>query len=386
MPAVVSFGALGPELYDGTSGVALFLAELSRATGNAQERRAALGAIRHALSKADAVPPLKRFGLYTGWPGIALAAGRLAQLFGEQELLESAMGLLRRCDAEDVGEDQFDLLSGLAGAVVAALALHPLLEARSVLESAQRWGEQLLKTAVRFRDTCSWGFARERQRRRLTGISHGTTGVASALLELYMATGDEQFRAAAEGAFRYERRWFDDRSGNWPDFRGDTRPATVRSGGISYATFWCHGAPGISLSRLRAAEVLADPELRREADVGAETTLRETELWVNSGMANYSLCHGLAGNAEVLVTAAEKLGGPQEPALGLALEVAALGIAKHLKAGKPWPCGVSGGENHSLMLGLAGIGHFYLRLKDRAVPSVLLLHSQSFSARKAQQA
>src|SRR6516162_3617827 len=115
MPAVVSFGALGPELYDGTSGVALVLAELSRATGNAQERRA------------------------------ALAAGRLAQLFGEQELLESAMGLLRRCDAEDVGEDQFDLLSGLAGAVVAALALDPLLEARSVLESAQRWGEQLLK-------------------------------------------------------------------------------------------------------------------------------------------------------------------------------------------------------------------------------------------------
>jgi len=41
----------------------------------------------------------------------------------------------------------------------------------------------------------------------------------------------------------------------------------------------------------------------------------------------------------------------------------------------PWPCGVNGGgETPNLMLGIAGIGHFFLRLYDSArVPSIVLL-------------
>jgi lantibiotic biosynthesis protein len=41
----------------------------------------------------------------------------------------------------------------------------------------------------------------------------------------------------------------------------------------------------------------------------------------------------------------------------------------------PWPCGVpGGGETPNLMLGLAGIGYFYLRLYDPAtVPSILMV-------------
>jgi hypothetical protein len=51
----------------------------------------------------------------------------------------------------------------------------------------------------------------------------------------------------------------------------------------------------------------------------------------------------------------------------------------------PWPCGVpGGGESPSLMLGLAGIGHFYLRLYDPAsVPSVLLVKPEAAPARRA---
>ena len=43
-------------------------------------------------------------------------------------------------------------------------------------------------------------------------------------------------------------------------------------------------------------------------------------------------------------------------------------------AGMPWPCGVMGaGETPNLLLGLAGIGYFFLRLYDSGtVPTVLL--------------
>src|SRR5215213_10700627 len=54
----MAYKALGPELYSGTSGVALFLAELHAVTGDVAARCTALGGLRHALSYVDAVPPL----------------------------------------------------------------------------------------------------------------------------------------------------------------------------------------------------------------------------------------------------------------------------------------------------------------------------------------
>jgi lantibiotic modifying enzyme len=65
-------------------------------------------------------------------------------------------------------------------------------------------------------------------------------------------------------------------------------------------TAWCHGAPGIALSRLRAYEILKDNAYEAEALVAVETTRHAVESRRLSANANYSLCHGLAGNAEVL--------------------------------------------------------------------------------------
>jgi hypothetical protein len=44
----------------------------------------------------------------------------------------------------------------------------------------------------------------------------------------------------------------------------------------------------------------------------------------------------------------------------------------------PWPCGTSG-DTPNLMLGLAGIGYFYLRLAIPAIPSILLLRREAFA-------
>jgi hypothetical protein len=40
--------------------------------------------------------------------------------------------------------------------------------------------------------------------------------------------------------------------------------------------------------------------------------------------------------------------------------------------GKQWPCGISVGCTPGLLLGLAGIGYFYLRLYRPSIPSILL--------------
>ena len=65
-----------------------------------------------------------------------------------------------------------------------------------------------------------------------------------------------------------------------------------------------------------------------------------------------------------------------------AAEIAAQrGIQFHHTPRAPWPCGVQGGgETPSLLLGLAGIGYFYLRLSSLdTIPSVLMVRRPALS-------
>ena len=134
---------------------------------------------------------------------------------------------------------------------------------------------------------------------------------------------------------------------------------------------WCHGAPGIGLSRVRAYALTKDETYRREAEAAISGTYRP--LAMPAAADNFSLCHGLGGNAELFILAADVLG--DERYRSVAESVGDRGLQGIHLPRNPWPCGVlSGGETPNLMLGLAGIGHFYLRLYDsRAVPSVLLI-------------
>ena len=102
------------------------------------------------------------------------------------------------------------------------------------------------------------------------------------------------------------------------------------------------------------------------------------ERSARAGKANWSLCHGLAGNAEVLLAGHDILGETWNGAAALAREVAHGGIERYAKRGHAWPCGARG-DTPNLMLGLAGIGHFYLRLANPAIPSILLLKREAFA-------
>jgi lantibiotic biosynthesis protein len=362
---LTSFVALGGDLYGGTAGVGLFLAELATATADEHLRRTALGASAHALARSDELP----IGLYAGRLGTALAAARAARLLGAEELREGAARLLDVPRSWWRGSDDFDLISGAAGSIVALLALAPLLDRPDLLERAAALGEGLVGSARRSERGWSWPSPTTPGAHDLTGLSHGAAGAAYALLELHAATGDESFRAAADHAFAYERSWFDPEHENWPDLREERRAVSGRRP-LTYTALWCHGAAGIALTRLRASKLLRHEPYRDEAAVAVRTTARLVESWLASG-GNFSLCHGLAGNAEVLLE-----GGETELAHRIALE----GIERYGNGGLPWPCGAADGQTPSLFLGLAGIGRFYLRLFDQALPSILLIRPDEFAA------
>jgi lantibiotic modifying enzyme len=128
---------------------------------------------------------------------------------------------------------------------------------------------------------------------------------------------------------------------------------------------WCHGAPGVGLGRLGTLEHLDDAKVREEIDIALRTTIQ-------AGFAgNHSLCHGALGDLELLVTAAQILGRPEDRE---ALERATATIVGSIEA-NGWVSAVPlGVETPGLMTGLAGIGYELLRLAEPdKVPSVLLL-------------
>ncbi|MGF1576511.1 MAG: lanthionine synthetase LanC family protein [Cyanophyceae cyanobacterium] len=374
---------LGPDLYAGTSGVALFLAELYAISKVATFRQTALGAMRQALTKVELCPPPFRLGFYSGWIGIAFAAARLSVLLNEPDLAESARQLVDRTIAEAALGEQFDLISGVAGALSGILAIQSILKAEGKQshwhDFALRLGNRLVQTAQPEKVGCSWKSGKSHPK-GLTGFSHGTAGVAYALLELFQVTRDPLYQQTAEQALDYERYCFDATVANWPDLREDPTQGTRRKKSRSFMTTWCHGAAGIALSRLRAYELFAEDSYRSEAITAVNTTSEVIEQWLDSGSANYSLCHGLAGNAESLLYSSQVLGHDQDHATQLVHRLAMSGIERYGSDYERWPGGVKGGESPSLMLGLAGIGHFYLRLYAPTIPSLLMVKPESFSS------
>jgi len=376
--SIPTYKALGPVLYDGTSGVALFLAELHTITGDDAVRLTALGAIRQALSHADSVPPSSRLGFYSGWMGIVLAAARIGTVLSDEELLCQATRLLERLMCESQEKHEFDLIFGNAGAIAALVVLRDILKDASLLDFAARLGDELLQTADRSDVGNSWKSLAFPTQRGLTGFSHGTAGVGYALLELFHVTGDSRYRSTAELAFNYERHWFDADAGNWPDFREVAIRGKRSKRPISFATFWCHGAPGIALSRLHAYRILDDETCKAEAIIALQTTHKMIEMALQASLENFSLCHGLAGNADVLLEGYKVLGQEWESADLPAFEVAKFGIETYAKPGLQWPCGTHGGTTPGMLPGLAGIGYFYLRLYSPTTPSILMLQRESY--------
>ncbi len=377
-----TLSALGPDFYSGTSGVALFLAELHAATGDAELRHSALGAIVQGLSRLDTLPAPARPSLFVGWIGIALVAARLGRILEDENLLRAALRIVQRCKAEKPDNWEFDLFYGKAGMIVGLLTLRELLDEPGLLDFCRSLARQLLRNANKSKACYSWPSSAMPTSRNLTGFSHGAAGIGYALLELFRATGDSKYRSAAESAFAYERNWYDPGQQNWPDLREEPGQPKPNRKSLPFATAWCHGAPGIGLSRLRAYEILKDNASKAEALVAVETTRRAVESQLHSPNANYSLCHGLAGNAEVIRYGSAALGPAASEACKAAAAVAAKGIESFGRGDDTWPCGTSGGENPSLMLGLAGIGYFYLRLAVPSVPTILILRPEEFSIRE----
>ena len=300
--AAVQLAALHGGLYDGTGGVALFLGYLGRVAGEprftALAARAA-HATRAALADAGGDP-----SGFTGALSQLYVLCHLAGLWDDRTLVPPLGPILDRVATQIASDARYDVIHGAAGAILAALAIHELTDDPGALAVAGAAGRAIMAGAQRSAPRASWPCAVSA--RHLLGFSHGAAGVGAALHRLARAASMHRVPGIeptalvelAEAAFDYERSQFDVVAGNWPDLR---ESAGGTAAAPRFMLGYCHGAPGIALSRLSGPIGPGTPA-RREIELAIATTLAGR---VQPGQ---TLCHGELGNLMIVQRAAGRLG------------------------------------------------------------------------------
>ena len=243
--------ALGPTLYAGTAGIALFLSQLHARTGDAEFGRLASASIAHSIREFERSvlkEPISPLSFFSGDLGAAFVARCIGIQSGDAELLTRSASMVDRVVESAVKPHMLDVIGGNAGAIPVLLALSREPGHLRCRELAISLGEELAQHDPYQSGVSGKGWQRqpglELDSHTPSGLSHGASGIGLALLELYAATGRVDFRDAARRSFEYEDTLFDPRESNWADLR---RP----SGRACFDRFWCNGAPGIALAQLR---------------------------------------------------------------------------------------------------------------------------------------
>lgn len=355
-----SYDPIGFDLYRGQAGIALFHAQLFAATGQGRHAAAARRTLQPVVAALEVSPLLlPSVGAFGGWAGVGYALERIAALLGDPALAIAASRIPEKIAALLPGDRTYDLLGGAAGAVLYLLSRHRRHGETHSLELATAAGDQLLAAARKEPQGWGWGPAGAAP---LAGLSHGSGGVAWALLELASASGQPRYAAAAAEALRYERSLFRPTEGNWADLR----PASPAAEEENFLCAWCHGAVGIGLARLLSLPHLEGMD-REAADseigVAIETALRD------GFGASHCLCHGDLGTLDFLLEAAHRR---RDPALAARVRRLAAGLLESLRK-EGWRCGLASDvEQPGLFLGYAGVGYGLLRLaRPSEVPSLL---------------
>jgi|GEM_PF-440738 len=349
------YSVTGPGIYDGNPGIALFFAQLWNLTREEVYRDACFATIRPIEMILEELihPDQINLGAFLGLGGMAYGFAQLGSVLDDPAMKQSANRLLKEIPRLLPQDQLYDLIGGSAGAL-AVIA--------SMLEQNQEdaWlidiGEQLVKHLIQHATPMETGIAWKpgnSPESPYIGFSHGNAGIIFALCR-FMPWSRQQaaIHKIVQAAIDYENRFYDESVENW--FSEHLNHHSIA---------WCHGAPGILLSRIEAIRNQIDHGLlERDCQAALATTLD-----VSLG-SNFSLCHGNLGNLDVLLQAAQSLDSQQQ---SLIRAKQCLILDELFRYSDVIHADINA---IGVMNGLASIGYGLLRIADpHHVPSLLTL-------------
>ena len=246
---VSAYRAMGALVYDGAAGIGLFLSRLARFTGDPIIATTAEGALAQALSAVAELKRASEYGFYSGLAGVAQVCMASGEALEREDIVGRGKSTMAACAELEPDSRRLDIINGSAGAIPALLDAAERFGREEFLMAAVRHGEHLMKLAARGDKGWSWDTLGMEGQPHLLGFAHGASGIAYALARVGAATGRRDFLGAAREGLRYERAYFRETEGNWPDLRSFVQAGP--SGEAPCMIAWCHGAPGIGFARIR---------------------------------------------------------------------------------------------------------------------------------------
>lgn len=355
---------LGPDLYNGLSGIAVFLSAHAAIANHAPSAELGLAAVSHLRSKLtdnNATRFARSLGVggAVGLGSIVYALTVMSKALRDDTLLADAQTASRLMTDDLIAADRrLDVIGGSAGAILCLLRLYRDTRSGDVLARAAACGEHLLRQPRIGPDGLRSWVGLGLGQRPLNGMSHGASGFAYAFSSLAQATGREDFENAAIECLSFENASYDSDRHNWPDLR--------HTGTNGWACRWCHGAPGIGLARAAMLKHGVNDPVLLQADI--VNALEGAELGWPQELD--TLCCGTLGSVEFFCEAGEALGRPDVRAiagerLATVLAAAASGRDYRWNSGKRQ-------FNLGLFRGIAGVGYTLLRQVDDRLPNVLI--------------
>ncbi|KAM1356669.1 hypothetical protein ACFX13_031492 [Malus domestica] len=266
-------------LYTGALGTAFLAFKAYQVTKNESDLKMCSEIVKACDSASTGS---RRVSFICGRAGVCALGAVVAKHTGDEMLLDLYLSKFKEIKlSSDLPNE---LLYGRAGFLWACSFLNKHIgngtisatRMRSVVDEIIKAGRQLAKKG---RSSLMY----EWHGKKYWGAAHGLAGIMYVLMSTELKPAEVE---DVKGTLRYmiKNRF---PSGNFPSSEGSESDRLVH---------WCHGAPGVALTLLRAAEVFGDQEFLQAAIDAGEV------VWNRGLLKRVGICHGISGNAYVFLS------------------------------------------------------------------------------------
>ena len=365
----VILNPIGDNLYDGLSGIAIYLSAYARVFESEEAQESSLAIISDVFSRTIVNKNIKKIGICNGLGSIIYSLCCISENIGDSQLLTKATDLSRLLTDEMIHDDlDLDIVSGCAGTILALLKLYRMNNEKETLLKAVACGDKLLNLKrYTYNSHTSWignNFKQSHIVVPLTGFSHGAAGYAYALDALAKATSSQDFMHAAEKTVLYENQFYMPENNNWASIKSNGQ---LQTNGKKLSQ-WCYGSTGIGLGRI--GQIKYGTSNKHHIEMQIENA-KDGILGSKTHWADDSLCCGVASHIEFL-SEISKLNDDAD------LEQHAQKNLVHL-INERRHCGaynLGDFKGYDIPLGMfrgvTGIGYTILRRLEKSLPNVLI--------------
>ncbi|TXG67070.1 hypothetical protein EZV62_008345 [Acer yangbiense] len=216
-----------------------------------------------------------------GRAGVCALGAVLAKHAGDERLLNHYLTQFKEIKlASDLPNE---LLYGRVGFLWACAFLNKHIGKDTISTTRMRAVvDEIIKAGRRLANKGRCPLMYEWHGKKYWGAAHGLAGIMHVLMDMVLKPDEVE---DVKGTLRYmiKNRF---PGGNYPSSEGSESDRLVH---------WCHGAPGITLTLVKAAQVFGDEEFLQAAVDAGEV------VWKRGLLKRVGICHGISGNTYVFL-------------------------------------------------------------------------------------